>query len=48
MKNKTAFTVLGGLIGLALLLWGCSEEYEIVSSKTPQLIFDEINAHRPV
>jgi|GEM_PF-2999886 len=48
MKNKITFTVLWGLIGLALLLWGCSEEYDSVSSKTTQLIFDEINAHHPL
>ncbi len=48
MKNTITFTVLLGLLGLALLLWGCSEEYDNVSSKTPQLIFDEINAHHPV
>ncbi len=48
MKNTIIFTVLLGLLGLALLLWGCSEEYDNVSSKTPQLIFDEIDAEHPV
>lgn len=48
MKNTITFTVLWGLLGFALLLWGCSEEYEIVLSKTPQLIFDEIVAECPV
>jgi len=48
MKNTITFTVLGGLIGLAILIWGCSEEYDNVSSKTPQLIFDEIDAEHPV